>query len=489
MSMSTTKSSPPPSGARQSAARGRSRRFGWLAGLPAALVGGLSLAVGWAAASTTPDQIHSMYTDRAQRATQSRDYRVAKLCFERLALAPDSTAETQFRLAETLEALEDRRRAAAILTRLAPDVDDRPGYAPAQLRLAQILLSENPTPPPVINEARRHLRRALKGDPTSVEANSLLAQILIATGHSADATPFLHRAVTDRPELRIVLARVYREVGQPDSARHEANLAIREFKSRAVANPDDPEAHVRWAEAHAFLEEYSDAADALKQGWQRTNDPRYRPTIASLYAVWAANLKDDPKAEPGFRLSLLEKGLRWDPTSNDLLDQFNRMLQTGGAEAERARAMLRNLLAKGENRAGVHFVLGVDAWLRARPDEARLHLEQAERLDPQSPFIVNNLAWLLVHAKPPDPQRALTLVNLALERQPANPAFRGTRGVVLARLERWKEALPDLEAALTATPRDAELHQALADAYEHLGLTEMAAAHRKQLADLGKPQG
>jgi len=40
-----------------------------------------------------------------------------------------------------------------------------------------------------------------------------------------------------------------------------------------------------------------------------------------------------------------------------------------------------------------------------------------------------------------------------------------------------------------ASPRDADPRQALVDTYEHLGPAEMAAAHRKQLAGLGKPQG
>ncbi len=483
--MSTMKTEPGP-GARPPAAPTRPRRrLDWLAGLPAALAGGLSLAVGWAAAMTTPDQIHAAYTDEAWRAARAGQHQVAKLCFERLALAPDSTAETRFNLARSLEVLGDQRRAESVLDELAPP--DRPGYPAAQLRLAQILLNEKPTPLRALWEAERHLRQALAGERTSVAANTLLAQILVATGRPEQAPPFLYRAVTERPELRITLARVYRVVNQPDSARYEATLAIREFRRRSEASPDDPEARMRWAEAAAFLEDFATAADVLKQGWQRTNDPRYRATLASLYAVWAGTLKDDPKAEPGSRIALLEHGLRWDPTSKDLLGQFTRMLQTGGAEAERARAMLRNLLAKGEDRAGVHFVLGVDAWLRARLDEARLHFEQADRLAPGSPDIVNNLAWALIRTEPPDLQRALALANLAVERQPDNPLFHGTRGVALARLGRWKEALPDLEAALPASPRDAELHQALADTYEHLGLAEMAAAHRKQLAGLGKP--
>jgi Flp pilus assembly protein TadD len=188
-------------------------------------------------------------------------------------------------------------------------------------------------------------------------------------------------------------------------------------------------------------------------------------------------------------LALLEQGLRWDPTNKDLLDQFTRTLRGNGAEADRARAMLRDLLAQGQDRAGVHFVLGVDAWYRDRLDEARLHFEQAERLDPQSPVIVNNLAWVLVHGASPDPQRALTLANLAVERQPDNPAIHGTRGMALARLGRWKEALPELEIGLPASPHDIGLRRALVDTYEHLGLAEMAAAHRKQLAGPGKPKG
>jgi tetratricopeptide (TPR) repeat protein len=452
------------------------------------VIGGVSLAIGWAAAATTPDHIHSAYTTQALRATEAGQHRMAKLCFERLATAPDGTVENKYNLARSLETLEERRRALAVLNQIAPA--DRPGYPAAQLRLAQLLLTgQTATPPLVVSEAERHLRRALEGEPTSVQANALLAQILMYTGRPELAMPFLHRAVTDRPELRIILARVYRDVKQLDSARHEATLAIREFRRRTEADPDDYEARARWAEAAAFLDDFPAAADVLKQGWQRTNDPRYRSTLASLYALWDAVVNNDPKAEPGIRLARLEEGLRWDPTNANLLDRFTRMLQVNGAEAERARALLRDLLAKGEDRAGIHFVLGVDAWLRAKLGEARVHLEQAERLDPGSPEIVNNLAWILIRTEPPDLQRALTLANLALERQPNNPRFRGTRGVVLARLGRWKEALPDLETTLAVKPSDVDIHQALADTYEHLGLAEMAAVHRKELANLVKPPG
>jgi tetratricopeptide (TPR) repeat protein len=481
-----TKNPTAPPGARQTAAPGRPRRRDWLAGLPAALIGVVTLAVGLAAAAaTTPDQIQLAYANQARLAAQAGEHRMARLCFERLALAPDSATQAQYSLAESLEKLGEHRRALAILKKLAPD--DRPGDPSAQLRLAQLLLSEKPTPPPAAVEAERHLRRAVEGDPNSVPANALLAQILMATGRQEQAVPYLRRVVWDRPELRITLARVYRAMSQPGAANDEATLALREFHRRSQANPDDPDARVQAAEAAAFLEDFPTAANILKQGWERTNDPRYRPTMASLFAVWASSLKADPKTEPGKRLAILEQGLRWDPTDKALLNEFVDILKPNGAEAERARAMLRDLLTKGQNLAGAHFVLGVDAWLRNRPDEARIHYEQADRLAPGSPEVVNNLAWVLIHTEHPDPQRALPLANAAVERRPDNPLFHGTRGMVLAKLGRWKEALPDLEAALPASPREVRLRQALVDTYEHLGLPEMAAAYRKQLADLGKP--
>jgi tetratricopeptide (TPR) repeat protein len=476
------------SGARQSAAPRRSRRRrDWLAGLPAALIGVVTLAVGLAAAATTPEQIRFAYANQARLADQAGDHRMAKLCFERLALAPDSPTEAQYRLAESLEALGERRRALAILRKLAPD--DRPGDPFAQLRLALLLLSEKPTPPAAAVEAERHLRRSVEGDPNSVPANALLAQILIATSRQEQSVPHLRRVVWDRPELRITLARVYRAMSQPEAANDEANLALREFRRRSEANPDDPEARVRWAEAAAFLGDFPTAANVLGEGWQRTKDPRYRPTLASLYAAWASIVRADPKAAPGKRLDLLEQGLQLDPNNQALLNEFSGILRANGAEAERARAVLRDQLTKGENVAGAHFVLGVDAWFRDRPDEARIHYEQADRLAPGSAEVVNNLAWVLIHTEPPDLRRALTLADAAVERRPDNALFHGTRGVALARLGRWKDALPDLETALPASPREPALRQALVDTYEHLGLSDMAAAHRRELAGLAKPKG
>ena len=54
-----------------------------------------------------------------------------------------------------------------------------------------------------------------------------------------------------------------------------------------------------------------------------------------------------------------------------------------------------------------------------------------------------------------------------------------TRGRILVRQGRWKEALASLEAALPALPDSRELHGDLATAYAALGSRELAKQHRR----------
>jgi len=95
--------------------------------------------------------------------------------------------------------------------------------------------------------------------------------------------------------------------------------------------------------------------------------------------------------------------------------------------------------------------------------------------------VLNNLAWVL--ADSPDPkelERALELIDEALKNGRAKPNYRGTRGRILLRLERWKEAVAYLEAALARAPDTSSTHQDLAKAYSRLGLQDLAAEHQSR---------
>jgi predicted Zn-dependent protease len=121
-------------------------------------------------------------------------------------------------------------------------------------------------------------------------------------------------------------------------------------------------------------------------------------------------------------------------------------------------------LAQGQATASVHFALGVEAWSRGD-------------------VVANNLAWLLTRGNSPDLNRALTLSEAAISQRPNDPRFRSTRGMILVKLGRWKEAIPDLERALATDGNNPNTHQALAEAYANLGQEDLATLH----ARLAKP--
>ena len=121
---------------------------------------------------------------------------------------------------------------------------------------------------------------------------------------------------------------------------------------------------------------------------------------------------------------------------------------------------------------------------------AKWHLERAHRLLPTMPFVSNNLAWVLSTEEPVDYDRALSLIQSALESFPDEPRLLDTRATILMKLERWEEALDDLERALRnelIPTRQAELHKKLAIVCDKINQPGLAEKHRKLAANPEPP--
>ena len=292
-----------------------------------------------------------------------------------------------------------------------------------------------------------------------------------------------------RPEVLLPLARAELVLDKRIRAHDRAKEARLLFKGRAEADLDDHTSRLLWVDADLILENFADAADALQREAILKSDDRCPRVLAQVYLAWADSISQVDRSKLAERLVLLERGLTHDPTIMLLLGRFSDLIRTGGPEGDRARAALQSLVARGAATGPVRYALGLDAWEHGRATEAQLHWEEACRLMPQMPAFVNNLAWILATGPNPDLPRALDTINPVIARWPGDPRFRETRGQILARMRRWKEALPDLEAALTVYPDDPELHRTLADTYEHLDAPAMAAEHRKRAGALpGKPK-
>ncbi len=457
----------------------RTRRYLYLfQALPALLAAGFAVALSLPGFTAPAQELETRYLDRAKELYKAKDYAGSMTCYDRLASLGDDRPNILYGLALSAGAAGQTGRAGVIMNALAQP--DEAGYAPAQLWQARRLMAA----PSLSVESRRlaesHLLKALDGELEDRDAaHALLGELYLGAGQLDQAEPHLAKAVGTRPHLRIRLAQLYALRGDKERARGEAQLAISYFRPRASNDLKDRQSRLFWADAVAFLEDFPSAATVLQEGLNATDDSVYRAALAGVYAVWSDAVGRDPKARPGDQLALVETGLRYDPTNLGLLNRLLAAIQIKGPTADKAREALERLLASGTAPASVHFALGLDAWQRGMAAEARMHLERADELAPQTPAIANNLAWVLASSQPADLPKALELSNLAIERAPRDLNFRDTRGRIYAKMSRWKEALNDLEAALTAAPDNAQLHRALADVYEHLGSPDMAAEHKR----------
>ncbi len=150
---------------------------------------------------------------------------------------------------------------------------------------------------------------------------------------------------------------------------------------------------------------------------------------------------------------------------------------------------MRQILADGMPTAEIHFVLGTVAFEIGDHKTAQVHWEAAMKMSPQTPVIANNLAWLIYRTEPTKLAKALEMANYAVKSAPQNKNFLDTRGRILLKMAtitpppadadaKLKQALVDLEAALLQSPNGEDLHRALAEVYDALGVESMAREHR-----------
>jgi tetratricopeptide (TPR) repeat protein len=491
----------------------KSRNFRLLLqGLPALMAAAaVVLLVGVAYSSSK--QVTRQYTHEADRALAANDYPLALTCAQRLAVLDPEQPENIMRLAMAMERMGQGTQATVRVHAIAPETVT--GYAPAHVWLARQLMKE-----PLTEQSRgsieRHLLRALAKQPLMPEANALLAQVYVKTGRAKLAEPYLLHAIDSRPELRIELARVYRSLGRKGEADFHAGVALKFFRQKTQAEVDNEYARLRWSEAAVQLRDFPQAVNALEEGLLLSQSTVIRRALAQVFGNWSDQLADGTMPQFGNRLTLIERGLGYYSSDTGLLQRLLALtrppkhdaiaflaisavgfasspvglssfssagplclLTRQSTEPGRARAALENLLLKGEVPGVVYFALGLDAWEQGNFTDSRRYLEQAYQQAPEMAVVGNNLAWVLATVEPRDLSRAFQLIDSVVKRHPDNPVFRGTRGHVLTKLKRWKEALPDLVASLKAFSDNPETHAALAETYEQLGFAELAQNHRR----------
>jgi tetratricopeptide (TPR) repeat protein len=443
-------------------------------------------------------QAHRSVAEAGQLLRSNKDAKpalaMAQTCYLRLGVLQPEKVENRYGQAQVLELLKQPAAADAVLRSIAPA--DRPGYGPAHLWLADKIWAALQAPPAAGEKPRtaellrayeRHLLHALqwKTEPVTTEAHKRLYNLYRQTSRLPEAEKELALAAERVPELRLDLAGWNLAQGKKDQAQRNAQAAAQAFRKRLDDNDTDHVARAGLIRCDLMTGDYAAAQELAQRGIALANEKpelltAYRVELARVLVAWYDAKTADPKSAPAERFALLEQVMAIFPDSPDLLQRLVTFIRQTGPEGEKVRQKFRDLTAEGKPSAVAHLVLGTDAWQRDKPAEARYHWEKALQLSPGTPQVANNLAWVLAHYPPVDVDRALSLIDAALKQVPGDPRLHGTRGHILAKLDRHKEALEELEIAKVAYPNDAKLFRQLAESCAKLSLDKMAADYKQR---------
>ncbi len=447
-----------------------------LLGLPAVLIfAGVGYAL-LAAGTVDRTQLVRKYQDAAQVALERENHRAAILYLERLLQLEAGGNDVVFDLARAAQKLHDYPRVASAMQLLAPE--DRPVHAPSHLWQATTRLSRQPMSPEDIRVAEIHLRHALRLRPTDMQANQLMGELQFALGHAEAAIPYLTQAVATEPSRKLMLAKALVIVGHAERARRVAREAQEHYERQVVEHPDDQTHKLNLSESCLFLEEYERAAEILRQELAVRDDRTVRQALARVLVAWCDALAGTPPVDRARQLELLSAGLHAYPDEVLIFDRLLTLLRRRDETAEAAKEFLQQAIVDGRAVGLCHLVLGANAFEAGDVTQSTYHLERAFEALPNADIVANNLAWTLIQIDPPEARRALGLIEPVVARNPNGLRFLDTRGHVYLKLGRYRDAIRDLERALTIMRDNAATHVALAEAYGYLGMKDLAEKHR-----------
>ncbi len=452
---------------------------GLLRGLPAFAVATACVAaigVGWGL-QVPNGTLVAFYSQVAEDAFRQQRFSEAECLMRKLAVLDRANPQLLYGLALVAEKSGDLVRARRLMEAIAPR--HQAGYAAAHDWLANDMFRRlEKLAPEDLKLLRYHLARAIEADPENGSAHAMIGKLCFAEGRLNEAAAHTSLAAKQNPDLLLPLARIHVLRRDKSSAKQAGEQARDHFRKLVESQPKNVESRLNWAMCENLLGEHAMTVEVLRQGADLTGDDKFKEALARAYVSWFESLKGKPNADVAELRRLLEAALQNRPHDIEAIGSLASLAANTGLGVDEVTALLNRELTEGRAPAAIHFMLGTIAAKKQDWTASTQHFEQSDKLSPNQPATLNNLAWALAHLDPPQYDRANQVANRAFELDPRNPDVRDTRGYVLFKLGRFKEALAELETALQSRPDSKDLHSLLAEIYQQLGQRDLAAMHR-----------
>ncbi len=426
--------------------------------------------------------IAKTYWDESRIAMAAKDYVHAELLLDRVLQENSANiSDARYSLALLLSETGRADRAETIFNSLAPD--GKRGQPEAHQRMALILSEQisDQSSAEQINRLRWHLQVAANQD--SPEMALAWGRFSVAIRDLENARRYLEIAATKFPELWITIGEVNIRLGNSERAISDFEKASQflasQLQSVSANGSKVRGTRVDYATVLMRLGRLDEARIVLEEGLKDDPEGDWHQLLAALYVNYHDLLSIQGGREIGELLEPVAKSLEHEPNFGPAL---NRLMAYATAKVEgnvELKKVLARVVAEGKQPALAHLALGNVCWMEDDTDGAIFHFERSQSINPKLSVVMNNLAWLVSHdPNKPDLERAMAMINSALEEEPENGSFLDTRGTIHMMMENNNDALNDFEKALTTVKDPAAVHAKLASVYEKLGRSEMAEQHK-----------
>ncbi len=407
-----------------------------------------------------------------------------------------------------------------------------PAYFPAAASLAQLDMAEKKP-----EEARKRFESVTAKDPKNAQAWLALAELQARSGAKADdVAALINKAVEANPvdaPSRLALINLYLAAREPKKAVSAAqdalgalpdnpvildaegraqqaaenyNQALSTYGKLATLVPTSQQPHLRMAEIHLAAKNKEAAMQSLRKALAVKPDSieaqrgmmmldldagRTDEAIATARKIQ----KQHPKNVAGYLLEGDAYALK--KSWKEAINAYRNGIQQT-ASGELAVKIYAVLLA--QNTAGEPQKFA-DSWLKDHPKDSRFRLYLAESatarkdypaairqyralLDaqPDSPVLMNNLAWVMAQNKDP---KAIDLAEKAYKLAPDQPSIADTLGTLLVAKGDTERGLELMRKASSLAPKDPGIKLNLAKALIKAGKNPDAKKELDELAALG----
>jgi len=346
------------------------------------------------------------------------------------------------------------------------------------------------------------LRQVVKKAPNETQPRLLLVSALTELKDTAGALAAAADAVRANPDSPVLLE----QLGLLQASNKEFAQAIVTFGKLAVLQPESPQAHYRLGEVYLKRGETAPALASLKRALDLR--PDFLPAQLALGSRLLADkgfqdakqlARTMQRQRPGNALGYLLEGDA-EAGSHHMVEaaQAYRMGLDRKASTELAVKLRQALFASKQNAAAeamterwlkqhagdVEFLKAVaeDALSKGHLNEAMRRFDQVDKLRPNDPAILNNLAWLSMKL---GKAGARELAERALKTEPKQAAFLDTLAEINADAGQLEKSIELQRRATENAPESPIFRFRLAQYLIKSGNKAAARTELQALAALG----